>query len=168
MPLSAHSQAVGIRNPEADAPPDLSHSKNNSKTSSLSVSLLCANTTLQKNVSYPDSLGILVVCLEERRLYEILLAKGQTLPKPTMKIVFYWISFLVIQNYIYKVMYLVNTLLQHTLEKLIIDICVKGPMSWAFLLIIIPLLRSTKINVYCAIFQTHIGFSYSIYTYSIV
>ncbi|XP_033968495.1 inositol 1,4,5-triphosphate receptor associated 2 isoform X8 [Pseudochaenichthys georgianus] len=29
VPLSAHSQAVGIRNPEADAPPDLSHSKNN-------------------------------------------------------------------------------------------------------------------------------------------
>ena len=45
----------------------------------------------------------------------------------------------------------------------------KGPMSWPFLLIIIPLLRSTKIDLYCAIFQTHIGFSYSIsvkYVYS--
>ncbi|XP_063761368.1 inositol 1,4,5-triphosphate receptor associated 2 isoform X2 [Eleginops maclovinus] len=29
VPLSAHSQAVGIRNPEADALPDPSHSKNN-------------------------------------------------------------------------------------------------------------------------------------------
>ena len=45
----------------------------------------------------------------------------------------------------------------------------KGPMSWPFLLIIIPLLRYTKIDLYCAIFQTHIGFSYSIsvlYVYS--
>ena len=43
-------------------------------------------------------------------------------------------------------------------------------MSWQFLLIIIPLLRSTKINVYGAIFQTHSGFSYSIsvsYVYSL-
>jgi len=42
-------------------------------------------------------------------------------------------------------------------------------MSWPFLLIIIPLLRYTKIDLYCAIFQTHIGFSYSIsvkYVYS--
>ena len=38
----------------------------------------------------------------------------------------------------------------------------KGPMSWGFLLIIFPLLRSTKIDLYCAMFQTHIGFSYSI------
>ena len=41
-------------------------------------------------------------------------------------------------------------------------LCLKGPMSWPFLLIIIPLLRYTKIDLYCAIFQTHIGFSYSI------
>ena len=38
---------------------------------------------------------------------------------------------------------------------------IKGPMTWPFLLIIIPLLRSTRIYVYCAVFQTHIGFSYS-------
>ena len=31
---------------------------------------------------------------------------------------------------------------------------IKGPMSWPFLLIIIPLLRYTKIDLYCAIFQT--------------
>ena len=31
-------------------------------------------------------------------------------------------------------------------------------MSWPFLLIIIPLLRYTKIDSYCAIFQHHIGF----------
>ena len=43
-------------------------------------------------------------------------------------------------------------------------------MSWPFPLIIIPLLRSTRIDLYCAIFQTHIGFSYSIsvnYVYSL-
>ena len=39
---------------------------------------------------------------------------------------------------------------------------IKGAMSWPFLLILIPLLRSTRINVHCAMFQTHIGFSYSI------
>jgi len=38
----------------------------------------------------------------------------------------------------------------------------KGPMSWPFLLIIIPLLRYTRIDLYCAVFQNRIGFSYSI------
>ena len=32
-------------------------------------------------------------------------------------------------------------------------------MSWPFPLIIITLLRYTKIDLYCTIFQTHIGFS---------
>ena len=31
-------------------------------------------------------------------------------------------------------------------------------MSWPFLLIIIPLLRSTRIDLRCSMFQTHIGF----------
>ena len=51
-----------------------------------------------------------------------------------------------------------------------ISLTIKDPMSWPFLLIIIPLLRYTKIDLYCAIFQTHIGFSYSIsvkYVYSL-
>ena len=39
---------------------------------------------------------------------------------------------------------------------------VKGPMFWPFLLIIIPLLRSTRIDLHCSMFQTHIGFSNSI------
>ena len=34
----------------------------------------------------------------------------------------------------------------------------KGPMSWPFLPIIIPLLRSTRIDVHCSMFQNHIGF----------
>ena len=40
----------------------------------------------------------------------------------------------------------------------------KGPMSRPFLLIIIPLLRSTRIHLHCAMFQTHIGFSYTPFT----
>ena len=47
----------------------------------------------------------------------------------------------------------------------------KGPMSWPFPLIIMTLVRYTKIDLYCAIFQTHIGFAYSIsvkYVYSAV
>ena len=46
----------------------------------------------------------------------------------------------------------------------------KGEVSWPFPLIIIPLLRYTKIDLCCAFFQTHIGFSYSIsvnYVYSL-
>ena len=43
-------------------------------------------------------------------------------------------------------------------------------MTWPFLLIIIPLLRSTRIDLHCSLFQNHIGFSYSIsveYVYSL-
>jgi len=35
-------------------------------------------------------------------------------------------------------------------------------MTWPFRLIIIPLLRSTRIHLHCSMFQNHIGFSYSI------
>ena len=35
---------------------------------------------------------------------------------------------------------------------------IKGPMSWPFLLIIIPLLRYTRIDLHCSMFLNHIDF----------